>query len=554
MFRYAVQSSNSWCARKASNLWSSYSSRLARFSEDSGSSGTDLRNRGNPEDVTSDSSKPPPNPFAEARKIPNITQPKSRQNFGDLIFEAFKHDDDQVRVVDIFKAITSTGIPLSDPRLLPFMRTLDEIKRESCAESVKTLVLEKDLLNLALRGSMGLVSRALKNEMRVPDFTDLCATIDTIYEECCRTDDGVQATYIPQLAKMDRDLWGVSLCTVDGQRHSIGDSDVPFTIQSCIHKYVGKEPSGRMFNSLTLDYDNKPHNPMINSGAIVVCGILLSLVRPDMDLATKFEYVSHYLKALAGNEFIGFNNSVFLSERASGNRNYAIAHYLTENRCLPDSVGVTAVLDFYFQMCSFEATCESLSVIAATFANGGISPTTGEHVLKAEAVRDTLSLMHTCGMYDYSGKFAFFVGLPAKSGVSGAIMVVVPNIMGIATFAPPLDQVGNSCKGLQFCRRLVSRYNIHRFDAMMRATQATTSIKDLTRCRHDVVANKLVHLLFAAHTGDLSAFKRHKLSQSDVDLRDYDGRTPLHIAATEGHSHIVKYLLAHNANVGIRDR
>ncbi|XP_073769109.1 glutaminase kidney isoform, mitochondrial isoform X8 [Danio rerio] len=180
--------------------------------------------------------------------------------------------------------------------------------------------------------------------------------------------------------------------------------------------------------------------------------------------AEKFDYVMNFLKKMAGNEYVGFSNATFQSERESGDRNFAIGYYLKEKKCFPDGTDMTAVLDLYFQLCSIEVTCESASVMAATLANGGFCPITGERVLSPEAVRDTLSLMHSCGMYDFSGQFAFHVGLPAKSGVSGGILLVVPNVMGIMCWSPPLDKLGNSVRGIQFCTDLVSLFNFHNYD------------------------------------------------------------------------------------------
>ncbi|CAG0913555.1 unnamed protein product [Notodromas monacha] len=493
-------------------------------------------------------------------------------NLETIIFDAFKTADDKVKMITIFDAIKATGLQMTDPRLRQFLERLEEVRMSTNRESIKSLVLDKDQFCKVLDGSLVLLSRALRNQFRIPDFPDLRTTIEKIFWECRNVEDGFPASYIPQLAKMDKDYWGVSLCTIDGQRHHIGDSEINFTIQSCskpltyglalnevgrtaVHKYVGKEPSGRMFNSLTLDYNSKPHNPMINSGAIVVCGVILALVHPEMDSATKFDFVCQYLKAMAGNDPIGFNNSVFLSEKSSGNRNFAIAFHLMDNHCFPEKVKVKDVLDFYFQLCSFEVNCQSLAVIAGTLANGGVCPTTGEKVLEAEAVRDVLTLMHSCGMYDYSGEFAFFVGLPAKSGVSGATMVVVPNVMGLATFAPPLDPMGNSYKGLKFCKELVNVYNFHRFDDLLQTQPSRAGSKDPRKHKYDSLGLRIVNLLFAAAAGDISAIRRHFLSGIDVNLQDYDGRSALHLAACEGHVELVKFLVdCCKADVTLKDR
>ncbi|BES91719.1 Glutaminase [Nesidiocoris tenuis] len=177
--------------------------------------------------------------------------------------------------------------------------------------------------------------------------------------------------------------------------------------------------------------------------------------------------------------------------------------------------------------------------MAATLANGGICPVTEEKVLKPDAIRDVLSLMHSCGMYDYSGQFAFKVGLPAKSGVSGGMMIVIPNVMGICTWSPPLDKLGNSVRGVQFCEELVRVFNFHRYDNLKHATNK----KDPRRHKYETKGLSIVNLLFSAASGDVAALRRHKLSGMDMSLSDYDGRTALHLAAAEGHLDCVTFLL-----------
>ena len=155
---------------------------------------------------------------------------------------------------------------------------------------------------------------------------------------------------------------------------------------------------------------------------------------------------------LLGYEFLGFNNSVFLSERSTADRNFSMRYFMKEQNCFPTGADLHETLDLYFQSCSMEINTETLSVMGATLANGGVCPTTGEKVLNSSDVRDVLSLMYSCGMYNYSGEFAFQVGLPAKSGVSGAILLVIPNVMCVALWSPPLDSLGNSVRGIQFCQ------------------------------------------------------------------------------------------------------
>uniref|UniRef100_A0A8C8BN71 glutaminase n=1 Tax=Otus sunia TaxID=257818 RepID=A0A8C8BN71_9STRI len=406
----------------------------------------------------------------------------------DLLFYTIAEGQEKIPVHKFITALKSTGLRTSDPRLKECMDML-RLTLQTTSDGV---MLDKDLFKKCVQSNIVLLTQAFRRKFVIPDFMSFTSHIDELYESAKKQSGGKVADYIPQLAKFSPDLWGVSLCTVDGQRHSVGDTKVPFCLQSCVkplkyaiavndlgteyvHRYVGKEPSGLRFNKLFLNEDDRPHNPMVNAGAI---------------------FLSVYF------------NRMFQSERESGDRNFAIGYYLKEKKCFPEGTDMVAILDFYFQLCSIEVTCESASVMAATLANGGFCPITGERVLSPEAVRNTLSLMHSCGMYDFSGQFAFHVGLPAKSGVAGGILLVVPNVMGLMCWSPPLDKMGNSVKGIHFCH-----------------------------------VKSVINLLFAAYTGDVSALRRFALSGMDMEQRDYDSRTALHVAAAEGHVDVVKFLL-----------
>ena len=152
---------------------------------------------------------------------------------------------------------------------------------------------------------------------------------------------------------------------------------------------------------------------------------------------------------------------MFLASRASIDRDFALAHFMKENSCFPPGANIKNILELYFQTCSLEMDCESNSVMAATFANGGTCPITGEKILSEEAVNNTLSQMYSCGMSIYSGQFAFRNGLPAMSSVSGLVMLVIPGVMGITLWSPALDRFSNSVRGVQFCQELINRYIWH---------------------------------------------------------------------------------------------
>uniref|UniRef100_A0A8C5FN83 glutaminase n=1 Tax=Gadus morhua TaxID=8049 RepID=A0A8C5FN83_GADMO len=426
----------------------------------------------------------------------------------DLLFYTIAEGQEKIPAHKFIAALKTTGLRTGDPRLKECMATL----KETLKNTSDGVMLDRHLFKKCVQSNIVLLTQAFRKKFVIPDFPTFASHIDELYESAKKLDEGQVADYIPQLAKFNPDLWAVSLCTVDGQRHTVGDTKVPFCLQSCVkplkyaiavhdhgtdyvHSFIGKEPSGLRFNKLFLDEEGEL------SAMSFVCR--------------------------------------FQSERESGDRNFAIGYYLKEKKCFPEGTDMTSILDFYFQLCSIEVTCESASVMAATLANGGFCPITGERVLSPESVRDTLSLMHSCGMYDFSGQFAFHVGLPAKSGVAGGILLVVPNVMGIMCWSPPLDKLGNSVRGIQFCTDLVELFNFHNYDNLRHFAKK----HDPRREGGDQRVKSVINLLFAAYTGDVSALRRFALSSIDMEQRDYDSRTALHVAAAEGHGEVVRFLL-----------
>ncbi|XP_020339594.1 glutaminase liver isoform, mitochondrial-like isoform X1 [Oncorhynchus kisutch] len=478
----------------------------------------------------------------------------------DMLFYIITEGQKQVPVSHFISALKRTGLIVSDPRLKDCMDKLQHSVSESCHD----VMMDRELFHKCVGGNIVLLIQAFRKKFIIPEFESFVSKIDQIYDTVQKNHNGHVAVYIPHLAKFSPDLWGVSLCTVDGQRHSVGDTKQPFCLQSCVkpleyavaiheagtekvHRYVGMEPSGLKFNKLYLDEEDKPHNPMVNAGAIVIS----SLIKPGSNKAEKFDYMMEFIKKMAGQEYVGFSNATFQSEKETGDRNFAIGYYLKEKKCFPTGAEMIDALDFYFQLCSIEVTCESGSVMAATLAHGGICPITGERVLSAEAVRNTLSLMHSCGMYDFSGQMAFHVGLPAKSGVSGAVLLVVPNVMGVMCWSPPLDRVGNSVRGIHFCQELVSSFNFHNYDNLRHLVKK----QDPRRQDGDDRNKSVVSLMFAAYSGDVSALRRFALSLMDMELKDYDSRTALHVAAGEGHVDVVRFLTdACKVNPFVKDR
>lgn len=286
--------------------------------------------------------------------------------------------------------------------------------------------------------------------------------------------DGAVADYIPELAVANPDSFGICIVTVDGQVFEVGDTAELFTIQSASKPFthgltledhgrdyvlsrVGVEPTGEAFNSIVLDEESqRPYNPMVNAGAIATSGLVKGSGSTD-----KLKRVLDMFRRYCGRD-VFVDMSVFTSERETGHRNRAIA-YLMLNFGMVDQ-NIDEMLDLYFKQCSIMVNCRDLAMMAATLANNGLNPVTKERALSEEYIQDVLSVMYTCGMYDYSGEWAYRVGLPAKSGVGGGIVAVVPRLLGIGVFSPPLDPRGNSVRGVKVCEDLSKHFGLHSFD------------------------------------------------------------------------------------------
>jgi glutaminase len=302
----------------------------------------------------------------------------------------------------------------------------------------------------------------------------LGSTINRLYDQIKGVTDGKLADYIPELGKVPPDQFGIAIANKDGEVISVGDADARFTIQSVskaltfamlldrvgreeTYRYVGVQPSAEPFNAITLNpHNNRPFNPMVNTGAIAVAGRLRQLLGPSA-----FEEVLSMFSQAAGRT-LDVDEQVFNSERETGHRNRAIGHLLRAVGVF--DVPVDEVLDLYFRQCSILVSASDLALMGATLANLGVNPATRKDVFDLDSVRETLSTMFTCGMYDGAGDWSCKVGLPAKSGVGGGILAVVNRQLGIGVFSPKLDPVGNSVRGQLCCARLSKEMGLHAFD------------------------------------------------------------------------------------------
>jgi glutaminase len=294
--------------------------------------------------------------------------------------------------------------------------------------------------------------------------------LEDLHSRYLTLNEGEVATYIPELAKANPDHFGIAIAALDGYVYTVGECDVPFTIQSiskpfvygmaledngfeAVLSHVGVEPTGDAFNAISLDPDTgRPANPMINAGAIASTSLIAGTAGEALErlLAMFGRYAGHDLDV---------DKAVYLSESETGHRNRAIAHMLRNFDIV--SASPERGLDLYFQQCSISVTCRDLAVMAATLANRGVNPITDVRALDADYVDSVLSVMGSCGMYNFAGEWIYRVGMPAKSGVSGGILACLAGQLGIGVYSPRLDERGNSARGVGVCGDLSNLYSLH---------------------------------------------------------------------------------------------
>lgn len=318
------------------------------------------------------------------------------------------------------------------------------------------------------------MSDCKNRKLIVPEGADHPMTNEyqTILDELYRVirvlpDPGQVAPYIPQLAQVNPSRFGVHLATVDGGHYGAGDHREKFSIQSigkvlsltlafqqkgeALWERVGVEPSGNPFNSLwQLEYEKgKPRNPLINSGAIVICDLLCTLYQdPKQELLD-------FVRKISVNPGIGYNEQVAESERSIGFRNAALINLMKS--CHNIENDIDQVMDLYYHMCSIEMTCEELAKTFLLYANHGRLIETGEAVITTSMAKRINAIMQTCGFYDEAGEYTFRVGLPGKSGIGGGIVAIHPGRYAVAVWSPRLNPKGNSVKGMQLLETLTTK-------------------------------------------------------------------------------------------------
>ncbi|MFM7636014.1 MAG: glutaminase A [Cyanobacteriota bacterium] len=353
--------------------------------------------------------------------------------------------------------------------------------------------------------------------------------LDELHQRYAPLSEGAPADYIPELAKADPADFGIVIATVDGRLYAVGDATKPFTIQSISKPFayglalsqlgaermaakVGVEPSGEAFNAISLDPSSgRPRNPMINAGAIATTSQLVAHQPQEAE-----QTLLSFFAELAGRP-LAVDEAVYRSERETGHRNRAIGHLLRNVEIIESDP--EAGLDLYFRQCSIQVTCRDLAVMAATLACQGRNPLSGRQPLSPDVTTRVLALMASCGTYDFAGQWLHDVGMPAKSGVGGGILAVVPGRLGIAVYSPPLDALGNSVRGIAVCNDLSERLGLSLFqqvpqgastvrrsyDGSMRQSRRWRSARDRQALRESANA---IHIVDAQGILEFAAVER----------------------------------------------
>ncbi|CAG5112055.1 Oidioi.mRNA.OKI2018_I69.chr2.g6311.t1.cds [Oikopleura dioica] len=457
-----------------------------------------------------------------------------------MIFDRSKTPQGNLDRQRFIRVIRRTGLQLDDPRLYDVRRNIDE-----CHDYIVNNLDGDDAHGIDFLTFRGVISnsqeilyQAIQNQFEIADFPTFLGDIRQMYDETWGQCKGDFTTYTQYLKEYHcDDEWAVSFCSVDGQRCGFGSKKKMFTMQALmnpflyamsldelghekIHAIVGQETSGGQFNVIKLDDQGRPHNPMGNAGAI----LLSSLYKEEMNKSDRHGSFLDFMRQVAGiqaddENAVSFDYAAFMSEREDCHRNSSISYYLREKGCIASKKNVEHVLDVYTQMCNVTVNCDSLSVLAATLANGGICPITGQQCFSNDSVKSTLSCMLAAGMNDHSGIWAFEVGLPAKSGISGGTMIIIPNFGGFALYSPKIDKSANSIRALEFAKLLNEKFHFHEYDPVRLAHDFSNSTESETV--------QLIKLMVAAETNDPG----------------YEDVTCLHLAAARGHVEAAQFLI-----------
>lgn len=493
---------------------------------------------------------------------PNISRPElqfcqsRRKVAADLLFDSFASGG-RVSTNQFFETLWSSGILKTDPRIKDCNSLMKKLQDADGA-------VDRNTFQRCVTGFMSFILKAVQGRFVIPDFFTFAEETQKLFIKCKQ----LSSVKRMEIRSVANEKWGVSVCTVDGQRLSFGDWNEPCVLKEIawpliygfavdqhgadyVHRHVGVEEYAKYESPFTLSKQGVPHSPLTETGAIICTSLLQLAVRPVTEEEEKYESVLNIVRRLCNKEHANLNCSSFQRLRKDIIHLHALSFYLQEKKCFPEGIDVNSTLDLLLQCLSTEVTCESAAALAASLANGGLCPMSGDQVLSASAVRSTLSMMQVAGMNDYSRIFHFKTSVPAKSSSSGLLMVVVPGVLGFTCWSPELDAHGNSWRAVHFCEELVSTFQLHSFDIRTPFRQ----VLSYRQWKVESEGYQIMNILLAAYRGDLQSLRRYFLSGVDVNAVDYDGRSALHVAASEGRLEVIKFLLENaRADTMLKDR
>eukprot|EP00050_Salpingoeca_kvevrii_P004852 m.263070 g.263070 ORF g.263070 m.263070 type:complete len:629 (-) comp11050_c1_seq2:99-1985(-) len=477
------------------------------------------------------------------------------------LFRAYQTRDCIVPKAKFLHDLKQTGIAIDDPRLRDFVRRMHQSGSELTYESFSRVVGNSSRLLLA----------ALSGDLVIPEFRSFCTEFNTVYllaahsyeplNDSTTLDDLPPETGLERLRLQSENFGEIefhaAVTTVDGQRHNQGNPRQSFIIGECVtpliyaialdlvggdvvQEHVGREHSGGHFDDISVNKDGKPYNPLTAAGALMCC----ALIKPELNTARRYVFVLQRMQELAGGLKLNFNQEKYLLAHENIFRLKATAHFMQGYNKFPEKFNLDDTINLYVQLTCLEITVETGSIIAATLANGGVSPLSGKRVIGADHVRDVLAVMHTCGMDSFSGNWAFTIGFPASNSRNGCILGVVPSLMGICTFAQNDTEEEISPEGLSFCSQLASSFSLgttmSRFNVEVDFENEET-IRDPRKFRNEFMESVTISAMRSARMGDIGALRIiHKLNR--LDVRDYHNRNALHVACQHGSAECVRFL------------
>ncbi|ESN93568.1 hypothetical protein HELRODRAFT_88521 [Helobdella robusta] len=485
------------------------------------------------------------------------------------LFRVLSENKDTFVLSKFTYGLNKSGLKANDERLYSVYKKIEELKLKNKGLREEEIRINFNEMKDFLADNVFLIRQAFVNNMIVPHFSDFCVRVDDLYWACRRNLTGKITSHSKVLYGQKLESWAVSLCTIDGQRHSTGDYGTPVVLHTCctpvnyalainehganiVNQYISNEPIPRNKDVLYLSPSNVPQNPIDVAGALLVT----SLLNVTQNSQQTFDRIVARYNEMSGrtSKKITWNRSFYIHEKGAELGMQAYAHHLKNNLCFPCGTDINETVDLLYKLYSIEMSSESLAILAATLANDGVCPITSERIFTSEAVQSTISIMLSCGI---SSHFSVKVGIPGVAGISGGVMLVCPGLLGAFLWSPPLNDQEVSVRGLQFSERLSEIFDLHYF-SFSKPTAPTTSHQVEGFPGTQKLQNKSssnVQAIFAASLGDIQALRSLHMMGHNMESPDYDGRTPLHLAASQGRMNVVKFLVEKcNVDISVRDR